>query len=113
MSKVIIYPNERGGIAIVYPAPNCGISLEEISRKDVPAGLPYLIIDEADVPSDLTFFDAFEADFSEPHGYGIGANAWFIEQYQTEIARLDAVENANRIAELRSMILIQQAEMQA
>jgi len=89
MNKVIIYPNERGGIAIVYPAPNCGISIEEIARKDVPAGLPHLIIDEANVPADMTFFDAFEADFSEPHGHGIGAQAWFIEQYEVEIKKIN------------------------
>lgn len=113
MKKVIIYPNERGGIAIVYPAPNCGISLEEIARKDVPAGLPHIIIDEADVPSDLTFFDAFEADFSEPHGHGIGANAWFIEQYKAKIATLNPLLDAAEIAQLNTMIAIQQAEMQA
>jgi hypothetical protein len=88
MSKVIIYPNDRGGIAIVYPAPNCGLSIEEIARKDVPAGLPHLILDETDVPTDHTFFEAFEADFSEPHGHGAGAQAWFIEQYEAEIAEV-------------------------
>ena len=26
----------EGGIAIILPAPNCGLTLEEIARKDVP-----------------------------------------------------------------------------
>jgi len=90
MSKIIIYPNERGGIVIVYPALNCGIPLEEIARKDVPVGLPYLIIDEANVPTDHTFFEAFEADFSEPNGHGVGPQAWFIEQYEAEIDAINA-----------------------
>ena len=90
MNKVIIYPNERGGIAIIYPAPNCGISLEEIARKDVPAGLPHLIIDSATVPTDHQFFEAFEADFSNPDGHGVGAQNWFIEQYEAEIEKINA-----------------------
>ena len=90
MAKVILYPNERGGIAICYPAPNCGISIEEIARKDGPAGRPYLIVDETDVPTDHTFFEAFEADFTNPHGYSVGAQAWFIEQYEAEIAAVTA-----------------------
>jgi hypothetical protein len=136
MNKVIVYPNERGGIAIVYPAPNCGISIEEVARKDVPAGLPHLILNEEDVPTDYVFFEAFEADFSDPHGYGIGAQAWFIEQYQAEIAAITAepmparlpdeqqtleeydsivlqweASKVDRIKQLNRQIAIQQAEI--
>lgn len=82
MNKVILYPNERGGVAIGYPTINCSIPLEEVARKDVPAGRPYLIIEEADVPEDHTFFAAWEADFSKPDGYGIGSDAWFAERGQ-------------------------------
>ena len=34
----IIYPNDEGGVAVITPAPECGLSIEEIARKDVPAG---------------------------------------------------------------------------
>lgn len=70
MDKRIIFPNEEGGIAVLIPAPECELTLEEIAAKDVPAGLPYLIVDVADIPADRTFRAAWEADFSNPQGYG-------------------------------------------
>lgn len=79
----IIYPN-GDGIFLIIPNPDCGISIEEIARKDVPAGAPYLIVADSDVPADLTFFAAWAADFSAPDGYGVGADAWFAEQAEAE-----------------------------
>jgi hypothetical protein len=77
----IIYPRQDGlGISLIMPAPSAGITIEEIARKDTPAGVPYLIVNDSDVPEEIDFFDAWEADFSNPHGYGIGAEAWFAEQ---------------------------------
>ena len=78
--QAIIYPNDQGGIAIILPAPGCGIPLEEIARKDVPAGVPFRIIDASAIPTDRTYREAWTADFSEPDGHGIGAEAWFAEQ---------------------------------
>ena len=63
--KLIIYPNDNGGIGILTPAPECGLSLEEIAAKDIPAGKPYKIIDAADVPADREFRNAWTADFTE------------------------------------------------
>lgn len=66
--KRIIYPSETG-IALIIPAPNCGLSLEQIAIKDTPTGLPYLIIDSSET-ADRTDRNAWEADFSSPDGYG-------------------------------------------
>lgn len=74
----LIYPLENGGIAIVTPTGE--LPIEEVALKDVPAGIAYKIIDATDIPEDRTFRNAWEADFSEPDGYGIGADAWFAEQ---------------------------------
>ena len=60
MNKRIIYPNDEGGVAIIVPAPECGLTIEEIATKDVPTGKPYKIIDVSEVPSDRTFRNAWE-----------------------------------------------------
>lgn len=60
MNQRIIYPNDNGGVCIVIPAPECGLSIEEIAAKDVPAGKPYQIVDVSDIPSDRTFRNAWE-----------------------------------------------------
>lgn len=59
----IIYPLPDGGVAIVIPAGE--LPIEQVAAKDVPAGVPYRIIDASEVPSDRTFRAAWTADFSE------------------------------------------------
>lgn len=83
--KRIIYQNEDGGISVLTPC-NPNRTIEELARKDVPAGQPFKIINASDVPSDRTFRDAWEADFTNPDGYGIGYEAWFAEQAAKEQA---------------------------
>lgn len=60
MNKRIIYPTDAGGVAIVIPAPECGLSIEQIAAKDVPAGKPFKIVDVMEIPSDRTFRNAWE-----------------------------------------------------
>ena len=75
MTNAIIYQQDSGNIALVIPTGE--LPIEEVAKKDVPAGAPYLIVDTADVPEDHTFFSAWEADFTTPDGYGIGAEAYW------------------------------------
>jgi len=82
MTKQIIYPNENGAISLITPVIDCGLTVEQIARKDVPANTPYLIVESSDLPDDYTFFNAWQADFSNPDGHGIGHEAWFAEQGQ-------------------------------
>lgn len=79
-NTIIIFPNDTGSVTFVYPAPNCGLTLEQIAQKDVPAGIPYKFLPQEQVPTDHTFFNAFEADFTNPDGYGIGHDAWYAQQ---------------------------------
>lgn len=60
MDKRIIYKIPEGGVGIIIPSPNCGMTIEQIAAKDVPAGLEYHIVDVADIPSDRTFRNAWE-----------------------------------------------------
>ena len=58
--KRIIYPTADGGVAVIVPAEECGLTIEAIAAKDVPAGTPFKIVDAADIPSDRTFRNAWE-----------------------------------------------------
>ena len=60
MNQRIIYPLDNGGVAVVVPAPECGLTIEEIAAKDIPAGKPYKIVDVTDIPTDRIFRSAWE-----------------------------------------------------
>ena len=60
MNSRIIYPTDNGGVAIIVPAAECGLTIEQIAAKDVPAGKPYKIVDVSDIPTDRTFRNAWE-----------------------------------------------------
>ena len=53
----IVYPNKNGNVALVIPTGE--LSIEEVAEKDVPAGVPYKIVETEDIPEDDTFFDAW------------------------------------------------------
>ena len=57
MNKRIIYPTDDG-VAVIVPA-DCGLTIEEIAAKDVPAGVSYKIVDVADIPSERLFRNAW------------------------------------------------------
>jgi len=60
MNSRIIYPTDDGGVAVIVPAAECGLSIEAIAAKDVPAGKPFKIVDVSDIPEDRTFRNAWE-----------------------------------------------------
>lgn len=88
MNSRIIYPTDDGGVSIIVPAPECGLTIEELAAKDIPpivryegTGVfekdedtgemyetqreiqeprPYKIVDVANIPSDRTFRNAWE-----------------------------------------------------
>jgi hypothetical protein len=83
MSK-ILFPDPEGGIAVIIPTGE--LLIEDVCQKDVPAGTPYLIVEDDAIPSDRSFRNAWEADFSNPDGYGIGPDAWFAAKAAAEVA---------------------------
>jgi len=112
MAKVIFYPNKDGSTAMILPVENCGLTIEEIASKDTPSGRPYLIMERNDAPED-SLLDAWKPDFSTPHGYGIGQNQWFINEYQSKINSLDVQKDAKLIEALKNNIAVQKAEQAA
>lgn len=60
MNQRIIYPTDDGGVAVIIPAAECGLSIEEIAAKDVPAGKPFKIVEDSEIPADRTFRNAWE-----------------------------------------------------
>ena len=74
----ILHPNPEGGISVIIPTGE--LPIEDVCQKDVPADTPYLVVEDNVIPSDRSFRNAWEADFSNPDGYGIGADAWFAQQ---------------------------------
>lgn len=78
----IIYKNDDGSVAVILPAPNTDLTIEEIARKDVPAGKDYWFIDDEEAKQiGGVFGGSFEVDETNtPDGQGIGADAWFAER---------------------------------
>ena len=74
MSK-ILFQNSDGGLSVIHPTGE--LPIEDLCQKDVPAGTPYLVVEDDAIPSDRSFRNAWEADFSNPDGHGIGADAYF------------------------------------
>ena len=70
--KRIIHPNDEGGVSIIVPAPECGLTIEEIAAKDVPAGKPYKIVDVSEIPTDRSQRNAWTVDEAELTD-GVGA----------------------------------------
>lgn len=75
MNKRIIYQAAGLPVSVMIPA-DCGLTIEQIGRKDVPAGVPFWIVDSSTIPADRSLRDAWELDvvaLGEPAGYGAAA----------------------------------------
>lgn len=77
MKDYIIYKNSDNSVSIIIPSMECGLSIDEIALKDTPRGVPFKFISKEDLPTDRTYRDAWEADFSNPDGYGLGPDKYY------------------------------------
>ena len=59
MNQRIIYQTDDGGVAVIIPAPDCGLTVEQIAAKDVPTGKPYRIVDVSEIPTDRSKREAW------------------------------------------------------
>ena len=64
MKLAIFQQTKSDTLSVLDPAPNCGLTLEEICRKDVPTGIKYKIIDSSELPDNMDFRNAWRFDFS-------------------------------------------------
>lgn len=83
MNNRIIYQNDNGGVCVIVPAPDCGLTVEQIALKDVPMGKPFKIVDVSEVPTDRSQRESWaveETDLTDGVGadYGIGSKNPFI-----------------------------------
>lgn len=62
MSDVIIWKQDNGILAVTHPSNNCGLSVDQIAKKDVPTGKRYKIIDSTELPNWDEFRDAWTCD---------------------------------------------------
>ena len=60
MNQRIIYPTAENGVAIIIPSSDCGLTIDEIAIKDVPADRPFKIVDVSEIPFDRIFRAAWE-----------------------------------------------------
>ena len=59
MTKVIIYSNESGGMAICVPTGE--LPIEQVQAKDIPAGVQSFIVDRSTLPqAEDDFYDAWQ-----------------------------------------------------
>ena len=56
--KRIIYIQDNGMVAVMTPSDNCGLTVEQIQAKDVPAGKTSYKVDKSEVTTDRSFRDA-------------------------------------------------------
>jgi hypothetical protein len=98
----IIFPQDGGKLAVIIPA-DPSLSIEEIAAKDVPAGLPYKIVDSIDIDND--YFNSY--DYSEESGAEVNidkAKALHLDKFRSarapkltalDVAFMRAVEQAD------------------
>jgi len=85
----IIYPQYNGEIAITYELE--GWSMDDLAKLTTPFDTPYLIVEDIELPEDWSTSSAWEADFSNPDGIGMGPQRWFIAQAESKISAISAL----------------------
>jgi hypothetical protein len=64
MAQCIVYLQDNGVLAVVNPVQEVldDIGITAIADKSIPTGKPYKIMDTSELPTDLTFRDAWTID---------------------------------------------------
>lgn len=59
----------NGEIALITVDPKSKFDIDTLAKRNVPKGIPYLLVEEKDLPP-REWIEAWEADWSSPDGYG-------------------------------------------
>ena len=59
MEKRIVYKNQDGSVAVIVPAPNSGLTVDEVAARDVPDGVSFDIVNVSDLPQVRDFRNAW------------------------------------------------------
>lgn len=98
---------ENDSMALVVPPK--GFDHVQAAEMAIPFKHPFLFVPEKDIPEDLDTLGAWDADFSEPDGYGLGPQRYFIRKALREISAGERIEdNEKLIAQMTAEI--EQAE---
>ena len=54
-----VYTRDDGGVTVVCPSDNCGLTLEQIKDKDCPKDRTVYTVDKSAIPSDRSFRNAW------------------------------------------------------
>jgi hypothetical protein len=60
MNERVVYATEDGGLAVIIPVPDCGLTVDEIAEKDVPTNVPFRIVGAHELPQDRMFREAWQ-----------------------------------------------------
>ena len=54
-----VYTRDDGGVTVVCPADNCGLTLEQIRDKDCPKDRTVYTVNKSTIPTDRSFRNAW------------------------------------------------------
>ena len=54
-----VYTRDDGGVTVVCPSDNCGLTLEQIKDKDCPNDRTVYTVNKSAIPSDRSFRNAW------------------------------------------------------
>ena len=54
-----VYTRDDGGVTVVCPSDNCGLTLEQIKYKDCPNDRTVYTVSKSAIPSDRSFRNAW------------------------------------------------------
>ena len=73
MKQIVVFIHPQHGMAFTTPIDTVNWTLEEHGMAAAPAGVPFIIVDESEVPKTAEEYAAYAPDFSNPAGIGVGA----------------------------------------